>query len=116
MSINGDSAILIVDQGETNQSMVNTNAQDELQFHMYVPTTKSQTNSNQVISPTVLKNNKVFFNEDDDEEEDVLLGSEKVPKPAPAIWQLEYFARYFDVTSSQVLARILWSLMPLTGL
>ncbi|RWS26640.1 protein YIPF1-like isoform X1 [Leptotrombidium deliense] len=50
----------------------------------------------------------------DDEESDVLLGTSGASnKPqVHAFWELSYFAQYFDVTTSQVLSRIMYSVLP----
>lgn len=32
-----------------------------------------------------------------------------------SVWQIEYYARYFDLTTDIFLRRVLWSFLPLTG-
>lgn len=36
-------------------------------------------------------------------------------RPKYSVWQAEYYARYFDLTTDIFLRRVLWSFLPLTG-
>lgn len=49
---------------------------------------------------------------DDNEESDLMANGAKVKQPA-SFWQLNYFSQYFNVTTQDVLARILWSVLPM---
>jgi hypothetical protein len=136
MNTNSDSAILLLEE----ESQIN---KDELQFHSFTPTSSSfdmsvgghesagmkssrnSSGSNAVL--TTVYSRSSFETEEEEtgiEEEDVFLsgprvGSAKTDQSSSgqsfAIWQWEYFGRYFDVTTNQVLSRILYSLMPMFG-
>lgn len=114
-----ESAILIIDEnidisGHKLPSNDLNSAQNELQFQSFVPSTQSQTKINS-------KSSSVYsapaFDDTNAEEEDVLLGQspDKSKHTSVPFWQLDYFAQYFDVTTRQVLSRILWSTVPLVG-
>lgn len=115
-----ESAILIVDDSlTTTDNRLSSNelnlAQNELQFHSFIPS--SNTNSNSKAKTSSVYSSSAF-DESNNDEEDVLLGqsSEKSSKASSvAFWQMEYFGQYFDVTTSQVLSRILWSLLPISA-
>lgn len=50
--------------------------------------------------------------EDFDNEEKNLLGEKK---PEPSFWEFSYYQSFFNVDTDQVLQRIMWSMIPLTG-
>ena len=109
-----ESAILVIDDntdisGNRLSSNDLNSAQNELQFQSFVPTTQTNTKSSVYSAPA--------FDETNAEEEDVLLGQspDKSKYQSVAFWQLDYFGQYFDVTTRQVLSRILWSSIPLVG-
>jgi len=115
-----DSAILILDDSlTTDDNRLSSNdlntAQNELQFHSFIPSTNTTTNQNAKTSSVY---SSPAFDDTNNDEEDVLLGqtSDKQSKNSShAFWQLEYFAQYFDVTTTQVLSRIIWSSIPSTS-
>lgn len=51
---------------------------------------------------------------DDDEETDELLNREKGSQQqrAPSFWEFAYYQSLFDVTTNEVLGRLLWSAIP----
>ncbi|CAG2105001.1 unnamed protein product, partial [Medioppia subpectinata] len=92
-------------------------AQNELQFHSFIP---SKPQPQQAVRQSDPNNSSVYssasFERNTDDEEDVLLGGESQPKGSSAgFWQMEFFGQYFDVTTDQVLSRILWSSIPVYG-
>jgi hypothetical protein len=110
-----ESAILILEENSmTTDDRLSSNdlnsAQNELQFHSYIPNTNTNAKTSSVYSSPA-------FDDSPNEEEDVLLGqsSDKSSKQSLAFWQLEYFGQYFDVTTAQVLSRIFWSLIPMSS-
>jgi len=111
-----ESAILIID--DNSMSIDANSAQNELQFHSYIPSTQSQQTAKDPKTSSVYSS-ATFADESNAEEEDVLLGDspEKTSSKysSAAFWQIEYFGQYFDVTTSQVLSRIMWSSIPVYG-
>lgn len=108
-----DSAILEVDNparveigpGETLDS-----AASQLQFQDFP---RNQPSSN--APPVTFKHSPANDRSSpDDEDEETLLGT-GTGKVAPAFWELQYFAKYFDVTTRDVCSRIMWSVLPLPG-
>ncbi|XP_077549974.1 protein YIPF1 isoform X2 [Haemaphysalis longicornis] len=49
---------------------------------------------------------------DDDEESDELLNRERREAGAPSFWKFSYYQSLFDVTTNDVLDRLLWSAVP----
>lgn len=98
-----DSAILEISNPGDNED-----ATAQLQFQTFVPTSTSSASYLSGLPHTQAEISQ-------DEEEDVLLGEPKQTKSGLNMWEISYFARYFDVTTNQVLARILWSLMPIVN-
>ncbi|RWS15999.1 hypothetical protein B4U79_15411 [Dinothrombium tinctorium] len=122
MKANEDSAILEIENPTnvdigSNESLESiTSASQLLQFQDFPRNTDTSTvhsskNAAPKFNATAVAVDESVSN--DEEESDVLLGSgQKQPQPVPAFWELSYFAQYFDVTTSQVLSRIVYSALP----
>jgi len=122
----GDSDEEILAPSNTQINQDTSKRSDDLQFHEYaevslLPTTESkgsigsspipdQISADQIVTP------KTTFLEDDssDDENDKteLLAEQKKP---PSFWTFEYYQKFFDVDTNQVLTRILYSMVPTYG-
>lgn len=116
-----DSAVLELDSSSSsliglNETLDSESAASQLQFQDFP---RNQPAAVLPSSKSVTFNNKITIdepsqNENDDDE--ALLGggsNNTAGKIAPAFWELAYFARFFDVTTFDVMSRILWSVLPL---
>ncbi|XP_054162026.1 protein YIPF1-like [Oppia nitens] len=116
-----ESAILVIDDNSSHGSghrlaAIDVNsAQNELQFHSFIPSTTQTTTTNTKTSSVY---SSATFDDNNTDEEDILLGQspDKSSKySSVGFWRLEYFGQYFDVTTNEVLQRILWSSIPTLG-
>ncbi|XP_015782908.1 protein YIPF1 [Tetranychus urticae] len=111
------SAILELDNAlaiDMSGADLNTgSAANELQFKDYPREASGSSN----LLPIGSKQNFANSRGDDgptDENEDAGLMANNTKTKAPAsFWQLNYFSQYFNVTTQDVLARILWSVLPI---
>ncbi|XP_064477267.1 protein YIPF1-like isoform X2 [Ornithodoros turicata] len=90
---------------ETDQS----EAQANLQFQDF---TDSEIGGTGAVPQQVFTGFSGDAMNDDDEESEELLNREKKP---PSFWEFSYYQSLFDVTTKEVLDRVLWSALPRLG-
>ncbi|KAI1280515.1 Protein YIPF1 [Halotydeus destructor] len=83
------------------------NAASQLQFQNF-PTTQSTSSDASKTYTNPLPNE-----EDSREDEDDVLLAKGQKQNIAAFWELAYFARFFDVTTQDVVSRVLWSVLPI---
>ena len=98
----------IIDLGNSSDDVSHGfgNVASQLQFQDFPRNLPS--NSTTVSNFSNVEDNSIIH----DEEDDQLL---QTGKTTAAFWELAYFAKYFDVTTRDVLLRILWSILPIGG-
>lgn len=102
-----NSAILDIDNPINADSDTSVN---ELHFQDFSRTTANP-NVLPIFPASQFSSSVGDFN-DETSSSDLLIGENKSAKPAPAFWELAYFAKYFNITTRDVVTRIIWSVVP----
>jgi hypothetical protein len=116
--ISPDSAVLDVDSQTTidigsTETLDSASAASQLQFQDFP---RSQPTVSKSVPQTASSFNHSIADDSnvgDGDEEDVLIRTAKAKANSLPFWELAYFAKYFDVTTQDVMSRIMWSVLPL---
>lgn len=106
MSQKQDAAILDLSAADAGDSLDNVASQ--LQFQDFAHDFSQSSTATKPFQPTITPDDSANTGDDEDE----TLINKKQVNVAP-FWELAYFANYFDVTTRDVVSRVLWSVLPI---